>query len=564
MIKNVIFGFFIMLMALCNGNASHPFEHYYQVPVSQWNDLHNQLEDLNRLKTDNNKLKDELENLQSRIVASRLFPYVLEYTGAHKDELYKKIHKNFLFHEYSSFPKFLIDFFLYLESPSIALTDHFSKMSFDDINHILGGHLQKTSGFKRMFSNMNNDFFETFCINTNNKFSKASFSKDPIENISQKIDLIQKAFLETTTLQRIDHKNNIEYEQGVSTPLSSDIKIPKAEEMIVNLMWIRKEKDMDPNGLLFPENYTRKQVEIGQHQKIDIFERLNEWAENFPKVIFWYDSAMVSEGSLERTQQAMIKKCSHHHKIELRDIRSLNIAKAAQNLLNHPKFIDIPAYVKSDWFRLLVSYEQTKNPKEWGAKNNNFYSLYCDLSLPPFLPESIAHDDLALQNLNKYGFLFSRTSGFSFENNFHIFSHDPDIIESLGFVYGQIFPKLLLDFIEKKYPFDKPLSQHHPGERTLSDSIIHAHLFHFYSFIRHKKREGTWARNQQTIENAIKNPEFITSGECYKWFFPSTIPYNPNSPSEKHSTFALPNQPPQDIEYMNVPTIEVLAPDSNH
>ena len=147
----------------------------------------------------------------------------------------------------------------------------------------------------------------------------------------------------------------------------------------------------------------------------------------------------------------------------------------------------------------------------------------------------------------------------SFENNFHIFANDKDVIDGLGFVYGNIFPQLLVAFMEKTYPFDRPLSQDHTGERTLSDSIIYSYLSNFHSFILYKKEEGMWIRNGQTIEDALKSPEFVKNGDAYKWFFPRIVP-NENDGSE----FQLHNENPQNIEYIPVPTLEVLAPDSNH
>ena len=228
-------------------------------------------------------------------------------------------------------PDPLIDVLLHSElPPTPGDGTSLSSLSLEKVIPHVDQHIDGIKTLYSRISYLSEDQFTHIVDKINRLCRKTNFKKDPFEHISQKINIILEAFLDTRTFQRISNKGTetfdryLEPNMGDPTP---DMHIPTADAIIINLMWIRKEKDNDPNGLVFPQTYTRNQKETSQQKVIDIFERLNDWAENFPKVIFWYDGTLLSDGAIERTQAAIAKNCAHHQKIELRDVRSLAVAQ---------------------------------------------------------------------------------------------------------------------------------------------------------------------------------------------------------------------------------------------
>jgi hypothetical protein len=236
------------------------------------------------------------------------------------------------------------------------------------------------------------------------------------DSLEDRTDAIQ-AIVEELSKRNEEEKKAAAVEQLENIVKTSQLAYDNAHianNISLNLMWIN-EKVSSTQEYIFPVPYVR------QWQSINIFERIKQWAEYYPVVNFWYDSQVISPGSLERTQEKIAKEFETPSKIHFRDIRELKI------ILNNPDIgNNWSTYFKADLIRIILSYELLSE-----AQVGTFL-IYADLSVTPIGPNELL-DNMTTFNLNTYGFVLPQNSPRSrIENNFHIIGNNkPNLLTAI-------------------------------------------------------------------------------------------------------------------------------------
>lgn len=187
-----------------------------------------------------------------------------------------------------------------------------------------------------------------------------------------------------------------------------------ADNSIVNLMWLNKEKS-ESQLYLFPQPYER------QGEVIDIIARIKKWAQEFPRVIFWYDGEKTTAEALARTRHKLDEDLGADAvKVTLRDLASVD------EIAKHPVIVHHKSvYFRTDFFRVALTKELLQQSKL------GTFVIYADLSITPFTKDELL-DKTTVFNLNTYGFMMPvNTKVKLIENNFHIMgNHVPNLLKA--------------------------------------------------------------------------------------------------------------------------------------
>jgi hypothetical protein len=278
------------------------------------------------------------------------------------------------------------------------------------------------------------DVNSNFIANRSNLFNNLLALFDPgHELFQQRFEIIALALehdaphervgaLENEIIKRLnpsqylqDQENKKQLDAQIASYIPKFTKEYILSHLSINLSWTYEKLEKE-NTYIFPHPYKR------QNEFIDLFERIKEWALNYPLVNFWYDSNFVSPDAVTRTRTQFNNVYpSLASKIVLRDIRELVTIKE-----NPRPFAHASRYFRSDLGRAVFSYEELKSlPLDQ-------FVLYADLGIVPLSPKELL-SPMTVINLNEYGIVLSTKKGSDrSENSFHIMgNHHPELLKAL-------------------------------------------------------------------------------------------------------------------------------------
>jgi len=183
----------------------------------------------------------------------------------------------------------------------------------------------------------------------------------------------------------------------------------KADQYSINLMWINKHKMPAEQEFLFGDGDTAEQRRLHFHEGFVI--PVAKWAQKNPgtSINIWVDSEMATAGSIERSQEALLKALegTDHGEIHFRDVRPIGVVCA------HPKvFNEMPIYFRVDLLRAIAA-DHVLRLKE------TQYFVYGDIDKDPISAEEI-FDKRTLNFLDDFGFVMAKGGSLGFENGFQI------------------------------------------------------------------------------------------------------------------------------------------------
>lgn len=210
-------------------------------------------------------------------------------------------------------------------------------------------------------------------------------------------------------------------DNAVHTHLSQEQIVSQST---VNFMWIHSQNEQD---VVAPETFNRHFREVNKVIRINILSRLDGWAEFYPQVNLWYDSAMISpelkDDAVTQMRELISTKCRNADRISLKDIRDLNIVRQNEHAFNQ----DMPMYFRVDLLRVVAMYTTLEQ-----SSPNSFF-MYSDLSLKPHSPDEILTDQ-TIQHLHNYGIVMAKTGDTRvYENSFQIIGNNqPNILRAIN------------------------------------------------------------------------------------------------------------------------------------
>ena len=183
----------------------------------------------------------------------------------------------------------------------------------------------------------------------------------------------------------------------------------------INLMWI--------NATPSPEQkYIYPAKDEGGWN--DFIERIRTWTKLNPDatVNLWFDSFHISETAIVNTKCAFEKEPLFGQRIALRDVRDL--PEVSRNPIAFSN--KTPVFYRVDLARMIAAFNLLSDQRER-------HFVYGDIDMSP-ISESELFDSETTDNLNKFGFVFTRAAGngLKFENGFFIFGNQrPKFLEEV-------------------------------------------------------------------------------------------------------------------------------------